>query len=107
MHGRLRGRVLSFVAPGGDLLCGRARAYQPVTSERSITAEQFGRLERLPVRLASAPAGRAQRLLLLRSPRRYLAIRAVDQPGNLGRPLVLRVAERGVYTLPPTRNGRV
>jgi hypothetical protein len=92
MHGRLRGRVLSFVAPGGDLLCGRAQAYQLVTSARPITAEQFGRLERLPVRLAPASAGRSQRLRLPRSPRRYVAIRAVDQAGNLGRPLVLRVA---------------
>lgn len=89
---RSRGRrVLTFTAPGGDLLCGRASAYQVVTANRRITPETFARARRLALKLAPAGAGSIQRLLLPRHTRRWLAIRAIDAAGNVGRPLVVRL----------------
>jgi hypothetical protein len=83
-------RTLRFVAPGGDLLCGRAARYELVTSRRPITPQNFARARRLVVRLRPAAAGVVQTLSLPRRLGRYLALRAVDAAGNLGRPVVVR-----------------
>jgi hypothetical protein len=88
----LRGRRVSFVAPGGDLLCGRAAAYQVVTSSRPVTPVSFARERRLRLRLVPAAAGARQSFVLPRGSLRFVAIRAVDEAGNLGRPLLLRIS---------------
>jgi hypothetical protein len=85
-------RSLAFVAPGGDLLCGRAARYQLATGARPLTAASFASARRLQVGLAPAAAGSIQVLTLPRGVGRYLAIRAVDAAGNIGRPLVFRTA---------------
>jgi hypothetical protein len=88
---RRRGREASFVAPGGNLMCGRATRYQLVTSSHPITAANFGRARRLRgVAPIPAQAGRRQSLRIPAGAERYVAIRAVDEQGNVGLPLVLR-----------------
>ncbi len=91
MNGRISGRTLSFTAPGGDLLCGRAASYQLVTSAHRITPQRFARAKRLSVTLTPGAAGTPQQVVLPRALGAYVAIRAVDAAGNLGRPLALRV----------------
>jgi Subtilase family len=90
MDGRIAAGQLSFIVPGGDLLCGTASAYQLVTSRRPITAESFLRARALGVTVTPAAAGSVQRLRLPRGTSSYVAIRAVDAAGNVGLPLVLR-----------------
>jgi len=82
-------RVLSFTAPGGDGECGRATSYQVVTSPNPITAANFARARSLGHAPAPAAAGAVQRVALGGASRRYVAIRAVDEQGNLGLPAVI------------------
>ena len=92
MDGRIRLSTLSFIAPGNDLLCGRASAYQLVTSRRPITAQRFASARRLAVDLRPVTGGlRASSSTLPRGLLAYIAIRAVDGAGNVGRPMVLKV----------------
>jgi hypothetical protein len=88
---RRRARAIAFLAPGGDLECGRAARYEAVTSGAPITPQTFASARRLSIGLVPAAAGSIQRLVLPRVGR-YVAIRAVDAAGNLGRPLVFRTA---------------
>jgi hypothetical protein len=90
MAATLRGGVLSFTAPGGDLMCGRAARYQLVTSNRPITAQNFARAKALRVAAAPHAAGRRQSLRLPSRIKRYVALRAVDTAGNVGLPVILR-----------------
>jgi hypothetical protein len=90
--GRLRRGGLSFVAPGGDLMCGRAVRYELVTSRALITAANFAAAHRLRLTLLPGRPGAMQRLRIPRGARRYVALRAVDAAGNVGLPLVERVA---------------
>jgi hypothetical protein len=73
-------------------MCGRARTYQLVTSRRPITARSFARAKRLSVHLRPGAAGARQRLGLGSSALRYVAIRTVDGAGNVGLPLVVKIA---------------
>lgn len=82
-------RVVSFTAPGGDGECGRATSYQVVTSPNPITAANFARARPLSGPPAPATAGTVQRLTLTARSKRYVAIRAVDEQGNLGLPAAL------------------
>jgi hypothetical protein len=91
MDARLAGRRLTFLAPGGDSLCGTARAYQLVTSWRPITAQSFALSKRLRGAPAPLHAGSKQQLTLPRGTLAYVAIRAVDAAGNIGRPLVIKM----------------
>jgi hypothetical protein len=87
----LHGRRLSFRAPGGDEMCGTAARYQLVTSSRPLNAATFARGRRLAVSLTPARAGVLQRLAVPRRALKFLALRAVDSAGNVGRPIVLRI----------------
>ena len=75
-------------APGGDLMCGRAAAYDLAFSRRPITPESFAGARPLPVGLVPAAAGTAQSLKLPSGPG-WVALRAVDAAGNVGLPLVV------------------
>lgn len=107
---RRKGREIEFRAPGDDLLCGSAARYEVVTSRRPITARNFGRAR--PAGTAAGQgarrgdplargagtrplepkrAGTSQTYVAPASARRYLAIRAVDDQGNVGRPLSVRL----------------
>jgi hypothetical protein len=82
---------VSFIAPGGDLMCGRATRYQLVTSNRPITPQNFSRARGLRGAPRPGAAGATQSFTLPRGAKRYLAIRAVDAEGNVGLPAVIRV----------------
>jgi hypothetical protein len=84
--------ALTFTAPGDDLLCGRADRYEAVQSSSPITAANFAAADPLGAAPAPADAGTRQTLALPAGHKRYVAIRAVDEQGNLGVPLVVKTA---------------
>ena len=87
---------MKFKAPGDDLLCGTLAAgekgarYEAVQSAAPITAANFAAAEKIEAPATGAPPGTTQALALPPHPKRYVAIRAVDEQGNAGRPLVVR-----------------
>jgi hypothetical protein len=82
--------VLSWTAPGGDLMCGAAASYEIVTSSNPITPENFARATALSGAPVPASAGSTQTYAIPRTALRYIAIRAIDQQGNIGLPAVKR-----------------
>ena len=89
--GRVKGREVEFKAPGDDLLCGTAERYEVVTSSRPITAKNFDDARALTAE-GPKPAGTQQTFAAPASARRYVAIRAVDEQGNVGRPLSVKLS---------------
>ena len=85
-------KQLTFRAPGGDLLCGKADHYQLVTSKEPITPENFSRAKKLTGAPKPAQADTKQTVKLPAGAEKYVAIRAVDAAGNLGLPAVVKVA---------------
>jgi hypothetical protein len=81
---------IAFTAPGDDLLCGTAKRYEVVQSSQPITGANFAGAEQLPGAPAPAEAGTRQTLELQTRHKRYVAIRAVDEQGNVGPPLVVK-----------------
>ena len=101
MRPALQGRRrLTVTAPGDDLLCGRARRYQAVTADTRITGDSFVSARRLRVRnedgsrARPTDAGTRQTVRLVGELQRFVAIRAVDEQGGVGRPAVLRIGRR-------------
>jgi hypothetical protein len=80
--------VLSWTAPGNQLMCGKAAAYQIATSTSPITAENFERAAPLAGAPAPAAAGTAQTYALPPNVSRYVAIRAIGEQENVGLPAV-------------------
>ena len=91
-HVRLRHRVLSFTAPGADLLCGTAAGYQAVRSASPITPQSFAQGTPVPGAPTPAAAGTAQSFALPAGTTGYVAIRAVNAAGNVGLPAVVKVS---------------
>jgi subtilase family protein/VCBS repeat protein len=81
---------LTFTAPGDDLLCGTATRYEAAQSSAPITGASFASAKPLAGAPAPAPAGTRQALALPAGHLRYVAIRAVDDQGNVGPPLVVK-----------------
>jgi hypothetical protein len=81
------GSTISFKAPGDDLMCGKATKYQAVTSNRPIKGDFSGAIP-IPAPAPGEP-GSTQKLTLPASARRYVALRAVDDQGNVGRAFVV------------------
>ncbi|MEA2439713.1 MAG: hypothetical protein QOH76_1137, partial [Thermoleophilaceae bacterium] len=80
------GNSLVFKAPGDDLLCGNVHHYEVVTSDVPITGTDFGgALSLTPPPGKLAAPGAPQSLSLAFALRRYVAVRAVDDQGNVGR----------------------
>jgi hypothetical protein len=77
--GSLAGRTLTFTAPGDDLLCGRATRYEVVEDGTAV-----------PNVVAPADPGTRQTLTLPAPVKRSVSVRAVDDQGNAGPPLVVR-----------------
>ena len=90
-----RGTTITFTAPGDDLLCGTADHYEVVQSNGTITGANFvqrGAGRRAP--RARRRAGTTQSMhAARRQRRRFVAIRAVDDQGNVGRPAIDRGTE--------------
>ena len=80
---------ISFRAPGDDLLCGTANHYQVATSDSPITAANFGAADPLAGAPSPAAAGTVQHYTPPAGAKRYVAIRAVDEQGNVGRPVAV------------------
>ncbi|MFL5331811.1 MAG: hypothetical protein ACJ8H8_01225, partial [Geminicoccaceae bacterium] len=78
-------RAIQLVAPGDDLLCGTATSYQLATSKRPIDESNFKAATLLAGAPAPAAPGTKQSFAVPRGAKRYLAIRAVDDQGNVGR----------------------
>jgi hypothetical protein len=89
---RIRGGVLSFTAPGNNLLCGTASRYQLVTSGSPITPQNFSSAKRLLGVFTPKTSGTRQSFRVPAGAERYGAIRAVDPAGNVGLPAVVRFA---------------
>jgi hypothetical protein len=81
--------VLSFTAPGADLLCGTATRYQVVTSGTPITPQNFASAKPLAGAPTPAAAGTRQSFALPPGAESYVAIRAVNAAGNVGLPAVV------------------
>ncbi len=83
--------TLTWKAPGDDLLCGTADHYEVVQSNTPIDGGNFAGGD--PVTGAPAPAapGTTQSMPLPPDPARYIAIRAVDEQGNVGPPATVEL----------------
>ncbi|HUE25274.1 MAG TPA: hypothetical protein VMP89_00755 [Solirubrobacteraceae bacterium] len=88
---RVRRGVLSFTAPGADLMCGTASSYEVVTSSKPITPQNFAAAKPLAGAPAPVSAGARQTYKLPAGAQRYVAIRAVNAAGNVGLPAAVRV----------------
>jgi hypothetical protein len=86
---------LTFRAPGDDLLCGTAKSYEVVASDSAITGASFSGGD--PVSGAPAPAAAGDHQVFdVPAGKRFVALRAVDEQGNVGRPVVVdRTAPNG------------
>jgi uncharacterized membrane protein YgcG len=81
---KVLGSALTFKAPGDDLLCGNVTRYEVVTSDVPIRGGDFGGAASLTPGTVAAP-GANQTLNLDFALDRYVAVRAVDDQGNVGR----------------------
>src|SRR5439155_24794317 len=88
LQATIASKVLTWIAPGGDLMCGTAAAYEIVTSASPITPQNFAGATPLSGAPTPAAAGTTQSYALPSSAKRYVAIRALDATGNIGLPAV-------------------
>jgi hypothetical protein len=84
--------VLSFTAPGADLLCGTATRYEVVTYNDPITPQNFADAKPLAGAPAPAAAGTRQPYEVPAGAERYVAIRAVNAAGDVGLPAVVELS---------------
>ena len=82
---------ITFKAPGDDLMCGTVDHYEVVQSNGTITPSNFSSQE--PASGAPAPTapGTTQTMEIPPERRRFVAIRAVDEQGNVGPPAVTEI----------------
>jgi hypothetical protein len=83
------GGALAFTAPGDDLLCGTAAGYEIVTAGRPIDEASFESAQALAGAPDPVGAGGEQSYSLPAEAQRYVAVRAADEQGNVGRPAVV------------------
>jgi hypothetical protein len=81
----LAGDKLSFTSPGDDLMCGTPRAYQVRTSNQPIDASNFDAATPLSGPPDPVKAGTKRSYEIPSAASRYVAVRAVDDQGNVGR----------------------
>jgi hypothetical protein len=86
---RLFEQGLGFRAPGEDLLCGRAARYELVSSDGSLSGARFDEGTPIPVAPRPGDPGAVQAIELGGSLQRNLALRAIDEQGNVGPAQVL------------------
>jgi hypothetical protein len=90
LEASLSGGTLSWSAPGGQLMCGKPQKYEIVTAKSKITPANFAKATPLQDAPEPAAAGTRQSYSLPSTAKRYVAIRAVGEQGNVGLPVVLR-----------------
>ena len=76
---------IQFGAPGDDLLCGTVDHYEMATAKSTIDESSFAAAKPLGGAPAPKPAGTTQKLAIPKQSKGYVAIRAVDEQGNVGR----------------------
>lgn len=96
------GATLTFAATGDDLQCGTADAYEVATSATPIDPASFAAAMRLDSPQEPGAAGADETIPLTGTVQRYVAVRAVDEQGNVGRPAVVDRGEAPVATITPT-----
>ena len=79
------GSVLEFTAPGDDLMCGTADSYEAVTSNDPIDESSFDSATPLSGAPDPGEPGTAETYPVPGEAKRYVAVRAVDEQGNVGR----------------------
>jgi hypothetical protein len=79
------GGNLKFTAPGDDLMCGTADHYEVVQSDKPITAGNFSSADKISGGPKPSAAGSTDTIALPAGVKRYVALRAVDDQGNVGR----------------------
>jgi hypothetical protein len=84
-----------LTAPGDELMCGPVDHYELVTSDQPIDESNWGSAEPMPDQDADAAPGSTETLTVPAGARRYVGIRAVDEQGNVGRPVSLEVGGSG------------
>ncbi len=89
---------LHFVAPGDDLLCGTADHYELVTAKQKIDESSFADAKPLQGAPQPKPPGFVHSLAIPDRSKGWIAIRAVDEQGNVG-----RVASVKAKPKPPKR----
>lgn len=91
-----RSRVV-LTAPGDDLLCGRADHYELATANAAIDSAGFDAAKPIKVKYAPDPKapGERQNFKVPDGSKKFLAIRAVDEQGNVGRTVSVRVDQGG------------
>ena len=89
MAASVSGTTVNFTAPGDDLLCGTADHYEIVTSNEPIDGDNFDQADPLADAPQPEAAGSEQSYTLPPGARAFVAIRAVDDQGNVGRPVVV------------------
>jgi hypothetical protein len=92
------GESISFSAPGDDLMCGAVAAYEVRTSDSPIDERSFAPAAELSGAPTPAAPGGAQSYAIPSEAQRYVAIRAVDDQGNVGR---VALVDRGAGPPPP------
>jgi hypothetical protein len=88
------GDLLRFTAPGDDGGCGTADRYEVVSSGSPISPESFAAAMPLAGAPQPGPAGIPQSLAVP-GHARYVAVRAIDEAGNVGWPVQLDTAAGG------------
>jgi hypothetical protein len=86
--------TLHFIAPGDDNQCGTASRYEVATSSSPIGPADFGAAAALPPPAAPRPAGSGESYALP-AHQRYVALRAVDDAGNVGWTAAVDTAPKG------------
>jgi hypothetical protein len=82
---------LHFTAPGDDAGCGTATSYEAATADSPIGPDQFGSATALTGAPAPSAAGSPEGFAVA-SHGRYIAVRAVDEAGNVGPQALLDTA---------------
>jgi Ca2+-binding RTX toxin-like protein len=90
-----------FTAPGDDLMCGTADSYEIRTSANPITESNFADSSQLNGAPDPAEPGTEQSYAFQGEVLRYVAIRAVDEQGNVGR---VASVDRGADPAGPCSN---
>ena len=98
MGAKYENGTFSWTAPGDDVLCGTASAYELVTSDAPITPANFAAATPIADPPAPKAPGQAHDFIVPSTAKRYVAVRARDEQGNVGRPAA-------VDTAPPVQGG--
>ncbi|MCB0874781.1 MAG: hypothetical protein KDB46_01140 [Solirubrobacterales bacterium] len=82
---KVKNGEISFRAPGDDLLCGTTDHYELATAKQAIDEESFAAAKPLAGAPSPKAPGGKQKLEVPKKSKGWVAVRAVDEQGNVGR----------------------